>query len=288
MSSTVRTHRIDIAGMGLHVTEEGAGPPVLMGHGLFLDSSMWDELAPLLARDHRVIRLDFRGHGRSDAPRGPYTAQDQAKDWFRVMDALGIRKAALVGHGMGGFCALQAAHVSPERVDGMILLNTSGEAERWDDALRIQAFAAALRVGGLRGPLLQAVMDRLFSLSIPVVKKELYASWREKVAANAPASMALGLQMVAGRGTLDPVLQEVLTPTLVVAGSEDRLHAPEKGRNIVDRMLYAKYRLIDRSGHLAPVEKPEAVNEAVLKFFKIMEEGERDDRTGALKRFGAV
>src|SRR4051794_17821336 len=109
----------------LHVLEEGPADasPVVLLHG-FAGSLRWfDRLAPLLARDRRVIRIDFLGHGGSAKPSSGYEMEHQARLVGQTLDSLGIERADFVGHSMGGAVALALAEQRPELVGALTILD---------------------------------------------------------------------------------------------------------------------------------------------------------------------
>src|SRR3954449_13263427 len=94
-------------GLRFHVQQAGAGPDVVLIHGVTGDLSIWFLCKAMtdLALDHRVTAYDLRGHGYSDVPPDGYTSADHAADLFALMDAIGSRTARLVGHSFGGVIA---------------------------------------------------------------------------------------------------------------------------------------------------------------------------------------
>src|SRR5574337_2050033 len=97
--------RVALSDCALNYEVEGAGSDVVLLHGLGSDLHYWDADAPVLARYHRVWRLDVRGFGASDKPPGPYSPQQFAADLAALMDALQIGAAHIVGISMGGVIA---------------------------------------------------------------------------------------------------------------------------------------------------------------------------------------
>ena len=126
----MRTHAIDVGGASLKVFDEGAGTPVVLLHSLTFHSGIWQAQAGALARDHRVVRIDLRGHGGTAWPEpDDVTLEDMADDVLAVMDALDLPAAVVGGLSLGGMVALRVALRRPERVRGLALLSTSGQVE---------------------------------------------------------------------------------------------------------------------------------------------------------------
>ena len=112
-------------GTRLHYTEIGAGsPPVVLTDGIGCAGFVWRHLEPALARHHRVIHWNYRGHGQSAAPRYGYrvTLDDCVDDLFAVLDAAGVEKAVLAGHSMGVQVSLEAHRRDKGRVAALLLL----------------------------------------------------------------------------------------------------------------------------------------------------------------------
>jgi pimeloyl-ACP methyl ester carboxylesterase len=110
-------------GLRVHVAEAGAGEPVVLQHGWPQHWWVWRHLIPPLARRHRVICPDLRGHGWSDAPPGGYEKEQLATDLIGVLDALGLERVRLVGHDWGGFAAFLAGIRAPERFSHIVALS---------------------------------------------------------------------------------------------------------------------------------------------------------------------
>lgn len=101
-------------------------PPVLLLHGIYGDSgSTWYNLYPKLSESYYVIGLDLRGHGRTTQPYGDITIPIMAEDVIAFMDSQNISKANIIGHSMGGLVAMYLTYTFPERVDKLILADTS-------------------------------------------------------------------------------------------------------------------------------------------------------------------
>lgn len=105
---------------GLHYIIEGSGPPVVLVHAFQMDAREWDEIAPELAQDWRVIRYDVRGHGRSAGATKPIAPHDDLRD---LLDELHVSRASLVGVSMGSGIVLDAALAYPDRVDRVVMVS---------------------------------------------------------------------------------------------------------------------------------------------------------------------
>lgn len=114
--------KVQARGLRTHYQQLGAGPDVVLVHGLGANLAFWYlGVAPLLASRHRVTAFDLRGHGLSARTATGYSTGDLADDCRAVMDELGIGRAVLVGHSFGGAVALHLAARAPERVDRVVV-----------------------------------------------------------------------------------------------------------------------------------------------------------------------
>jgi 3-oxoadipate enol-lactonase len=111
-------------GVSIHYAVEGHGPAVVLAHCLGCDLHYWDVAAADLARDHRVVRLDFAGHGGSGTERKTWTIEAFAGDIRAVVDAAGVDKFTLVGHSMSGTIALETARELGDRVTGVVPIDS--------------------------------------------------------------------------------------------------------------------------------------------------------------------
>jgi pimeloyl-ACP methyl ester carboxylesterase len=123
----MRGEFVDLDGVRLYCyafVRRGAGHPIVLVHGSFTSSRLWQDVLPRLPEGHRVLVLDLLGHGRSDPPgSAPMTVAAHATRLGQLLDLLGVHEAALVGHGMGAAIVARVAHEQPDRVAQLMLVN---------------------------------------------------------------------------------------------------------------------------------------------------------------------
>ena len=139
--------RVDVPGGTLAVVRAGAGPAVVLLHGLGLQGSIWDDVAAELSRHHLVLVPDLRGHGASGPADAPYA---HSEDLACVLDRLGVAAADVVGSSLGGEVAIDFALAHPARVRSLVLVSPALGGHAWSEAWKdsIRAVRTAAKSGG--------------------------------------------------------------------------------------------------------------------------------------------
>jgi pimeloyl-ACP methyl ester carboxylesterase len=245
----------------LYVLREGTGPPVLFLHGIGGDHSMWNAVLPALTKDHHVLGIDLRGHGRSPLPPGSTMSfAELARDVISVLDREGVQRTHVVGLSAGGFLALTLALQEPSRVSSLVLVSSAGHCDahtrsvgqRWADTFREEGFDAfVLRLlKDLYYPdWIEAHMDVADRLREDLRLRDLSGTllWSESI-------RAFDLR---GR------LGGITTPTLVVQGMDDHVVDPSHARLLRQTIRGTEVRLFAQTGHMVPVERPTETAEAI-------------------------
>ncbi|MFC1407969.1 alpha/beta fold hydrolase [Streptacidiphilus sp. N1-12] len=131
----------------------GSGPAVLLIHGIGDSSATWAGLIPGLAEKHTVIAPDLLGHGASDKPRADYSVAAYANGMRDLLGVLGIERATLIGHSLGGGVAMQFAYQFPERTERLVLVSTGGVGREVNPVLRAVSLPGAdLMLSSLKLP----------------------------------------------------------------------------------------------------------------------------------------
>jgi len=256
------SHAIDVGGHRLHVEVSGEGPPLLLLHGFTGSARSFDALAPALRARRRVVAVDLVGHGRSEAPHAvaAYAFARAVDDLARVLDALRIPRAALLGYSLGGRLALGFACAHPGRVSGAVLIGASAglaqaearAARRRDD----EALAASIEAHGVEAFVVRWEALPLFA-SQARLPAPVRAALRAQRLANVPHGLALSLR---GMGTgAQPPLHDALArapmPLLFVAGAEDVKFAAI-ARELAALAPRGACALVPAAGHAVQLERP--------------------------------
>jgi 3-oxoadipate enol-lactonase len=242
-----------VGGIRLHYEVTGdAGSTVVLTHGLGGRVEVWDPHVEALARHHRVVRWDLRGHGRSAIPAGPYTPPDFARDLAGLLDHLGTARAHLVGHSGGGVVSQRFALDFPDRVASLVLVSTSSEVgERaragWTkiaDTIEREGF------GPEREPDTRS-FGSAFAAAHPEVVRTLARQTRE----NDPAAYAAAARAFGTYGWTAE-LARIEAPALVLQGLDDRLTPPGGSVILARNLRRSRLLMIDGAGHNLPIEMP--------------------------------
>lgn len=245
-----------LSGLRLRVELSGPeGAPVLvLVHGLGLDLRVWDALMPHLS-GFRVLRLDQRGHGGSDAPAPPYALGTLIRDAEAVMDHLRLSDAVLVAGGEGG---LVAQGLAVKRLDLVRGLGLTGAATRLGNPDAWAARIATLtRVGPDLAAEARARLAPREAASAPLVEAML-ASTRPEGWLGHSAAMATA--------DLYQTTATLRLPVLVLAGGEDRRVPPDMQRELADLVPGAAMQILHGAGHLPMLTAPDRLAGALLPF----------------------
>ncbi len=240
----------------LHFQREGAGPTVVLLHGVGGNHASWFQQVPQFARRHDVIALDQRGFGLSEDREGAGRSA-MAGDLRALLDHLSIDSAALVAQSMGGGTAVDFACTHPRRVARVVLAGTALGLKLPDEA---EALATAARSAAQALPQAERVLGRDFRTTNPDLTW-LYA----RIAGFNTHTSAT----VPGRYATHPVENLAATgiPILMIAGEHDPLFPPAVLRAVAARLPAARLIEIPRTGHSAYFERPEIFTAFVLDFF---------------------
>jgi 3-oxoadipate enol-lactonase len=239
------------------------GPVACMCHSLSSDSGVWSEqLAPLLASGWRVVRLDMRGHGGSEAGAGSWTIRDLADDVVAVLDVLEFERVHFLGVSIGGMIGQVLGLDYPRRLQSLMLCGTSPQAvpggqEMWDERF------AAIRTAGSLAPLAEAAMDRWFTPTFRARRPDRWRQVHDTIAATSVTGYIAGAEAIIGFDVLEQ-LPAIRVPTLVLCGDEDTGTPPAGNRLIAGRIPGARYEEMTQARHIPMLEYPERFNRIML------------------------
>lgn len=267
---------LDVGGERVHIRLAGPadGHPVVLIHGLAGSTFSWRRTEPALAgAGLRTLALDLRGFGLSDKSIGAdHSLAAQAQLVADVMASLDIRRAALVGHSMGGSVALHVALSRPDLVDRLVLVNPwlpsaagqpwPGELlrlppiERWG-RLIVRTLATPERVERVLAGIYSDPDDVASATAAGHLVPTGVRGWDEAVVA---------VVRDLGHRSLPGSLEAVRVPTLIVWGSDDPWLDPGRGKELREEIPQAELVLIAGAGHLPFEEQPERFSAELIRF----------------------
>lgn len=276
----------------------GSGPALLLLHGISDNSDTWLPVMDGLARHFTVIAPDMLGHGASDKPRADYSVAAFANGMRDLMDVLGVERATVVGHSLGGGVAAQLAYQYPERVDRMVLVSTGGVAREVSPVLR----AATLPLAGLAMSPLRLpggrTLVQLAVAALGVVGHDLARDRGDlrRVLESFPETDAMGAftrtlrAVVDWRGQLVTMLDRVyLTdemPVLIVWGEHDGIIPVDHAHRAHAALPHSSVSIVEDAGHFPHHTDPERFVTEVCAFISSTEpyDAVRERRIELLQR----
>jgi pimeloyl-ACP methyl ester carboxylesterase len=271
-------HEVDLHGHRAVYRVAGSGPAIVLIHGMVNSSRHWEAVAARLAASHRVIAPDLIGHGDSATPRGDYSLGAHAASIRDLLATLGVERATIVGHSLGGGVAMQFFYQFPQRTERLVLISSGGLGPEVSPLLRgaalpgsalllrlvtqprlVDALAGAgtrLRTrGSANGVYLQAVARALQPLQDSGARRAFLETLRAVIDRRG--------QRVSARDRLY-LLSEM--PTMVVWGECDRTIPLAHGLAARDAIHGCRFELLPGAAHFPNLEAPAALAEVLADF----------------------
>ena len=260
------TRDIDVDGIRLHVAEAGAGPALILLHGLTATHANWEHTIPAFADRWRVVAPDLPGHGRSAKPDAPYTVDFYAGVIRSLGRTLGIEEAVVVGNSLGGQIAVEMGIAYPTWTRALVLVAPAGGFSGTVQGLR-------WAVGAVTGPrtlrmALPWALDRCFYDPQGASYERRRRLLTERLASDDyPAfARAVSRSVVGALAGAGQPLRRLTQPTLVVWGRHDRVIRLSASRWLLRDLPQAQLAVLERSGHIPMVEEPEDFNRYMSDF----------------------
>jgi pimeloyl-ACP methyl ester carboxylesterase len=257
----------------VQVVERGprTGSPIVLVHCFTCSTNWWDGMIPLLAREHRVVAMDLRGHGGSEKPTTGYSMPEQADLLAEALGRLGVRDAEVVGHSLGGPVSIALAEQSPQLVDRLVVMDSSPDRTYGD-----VGFIGELPFKPVIGQTLWrikpdfSIKDGLqvaFAPGFDVpdefvedVKRMTYSAYK---------GSHEGFDDYTDERPLPERAATTGKPVLAIMGAEEQLVNDPERALAAYRAAGAQTRLISGAGHSPNVEKPAQVAALVLAFREV-------------------
>ncbi len=242
---------------------DGEGEPLVLIHGVGGDSGNWDGIVAALPPRFRCVRLDLSGHGRSGLIKTPCTVQDLARDVTDVMDALGVRAAAIAGFSLGGLIAQAIVLESPDRVTKLALIATVAGRTPEEQA-RSAARIEVVREKGLAA-IAAGNREFWFSDDFRRAHPDIVEARVQQFMACDPASYLHAFAVFANGDFVDR-LDEIRKPALVVAGEFDPAATARMARLMHEKIAASRLEVLAGMRHAVLIECPQRVAGLLAEF----------------------
>ena len=254
----------------LAYSDEGQGAPVIFLHAFPLNRTTWTPQVAGLSDRYRVITIDLRGHGESDAPMWRYTVDQFAEDINGLLEHLGIARATFVGLSMGGYILFALYRKYPALFQSLVLADTRATADTPEaKAARFSMAQIAYRRGA--SSIADLMLPKLLSPTSCEHRADLRDHLRTIITGNQVSGIVGDLMAMEERPDSTPLLRTLSIPALVIVGDEDLASPPEEVECMANQIPGSTFVRIPQAGHLSNMENPSAFNAALLSFLTSVE-----------------
>ncbi len=265
------SHFAEIDRMRIHYQEKGEGMPLVLIHGFSSSTYSWKDVFGPLSEQYRVIAVDLKGFGFSSKPDGDYTRRTQGEIVVKLLDHLKIDKAVLCGNSMGGEVSMNIALHHPERVSGLILIDSGG--------VKV-AGSGSLAPNATQWPVIGPAIAALALTRDSLVRKGLQTSYYDdskiddtRVAAyyrplrtrDGQRAVYLARKQFA-EGPIEAEIPQIQQPTLIIWGNQDELIPVEAGRKLNALIKQSRLVILNKCGHVPQEEMPQSVIAEITSF----------------------
>lgn len=261
------SHREIMLSDGTCVRISGAGPSLVLLHGVGLNQSIWAEQVKAFSATHQIITYDLLGHGRSATVSGNAALGDWVHQLEKLAEELKLEHFSLVGFSFGGMIAQGFAAKHADRVEKLVLMSTVYDRSEEQRA----SVLSRLEVVKREGPhaTVPTALLRWFSPQFAESHPDIMNRYAVMLRGNDAASFlsAYTCFATADRGLVG-VLGKFNRPTLIMTGELDTGSTPDMARKLAGMIPGAEYSIIAGGRHMMPVEMPDEVNSVLRRFLE--------------------
>jgi 3-oxoadipate enol-lactonase len=238
----------------LNVTDLGEGTPVVWIHGYPLASSVFEQ--QLAIRGVRHVMPDLPGFGQSRPDGGALSIDDYAHRMLDLLDQRGLQKAVFAGLSMGGYISLAIARIAPERLRGLVLIDTRETADTEEARKGRYESIEKVKKEGVQ-PIVESMLPKMLT---PAAPKEMKERVREIMSSSSSEGVTAALHAIATRPDSSGVLPKIVVPVLIVVGEQDTITPPSDAERMQSRIARAKTVRIANAAHLSNYEQAAEFN----------------------------
>jgi 3-oxoadipate enol-lactonase len=257
--------KININNCNYYYETHGSGEEtIVLSHGLLLSGKMFYKQVEFFKSNYTIITYDHRGQGKSEVTPNGYDMDSLYDDTVQLLEKLNLKKVHFGGLSMGGFVAMRLAARRPDLVRSLILMETSALAE--PNTIKYKFLNTMVRLFGVKA-VVKPVMKIMYGdkfLTDPNRKEEL-KTWTNELLIN-KKSIVKAVKGVIDRKAIDNELSNIICPTLILVGTQDKATVPKTAEYIYSKIKNSSLKYIEGAGHTACIEEPEQYNLAIEKF----------------------
>jgi len=284
----------------LQVLDEGnpEGSPIVLVHGYTGSLAWFEELAPLLAADHRVIRLDLLGHGGSDKPASGYAITDQANALAEALAEMGVADATLVGHSLGATVVTALAEQSPDLAARIVIVDQAPNDDYEDPSFSaklgftpvigqaMKRLTDAAPTSAVRGQFQQAFAPD-FNIASGFDDPDEVVENLNEMTYTAFVDVTEAEGDYSDSRSLDDRLGALEIPLLVIFGAEDQIYDAEEAIEPFRGIAGVQAFVLEGAGHSPQVELPDEVAGLVNEFAATPTPAQKQEARAQAKRKAA-
>lgn len=262
---------IELDGLSTHYSEKGSGEPIILIHGFFFDSNMWNKNIDVLAEKYKVYAIDLWGFGYSSRIPVDYGYTLYAKQLLLFMEAMDIQKAALVGQSMGGGTVIKFSVSNRHRVEKIVLVDAAGMPNKLPIMGRISNLP---KLGefmyGMNNDLVRKfTLGSTFISNKQLITNEFYEQLTRFHKIERSSQVMLEITRKQFFDTLTEeinLLGSMDMPTLIVWGKEEKSIRLSIGKELARRLTGSRLEILEQAGHCPNIDQYEQFNSLVLDF----------------------
>lgn len=260
---------VNVNGQTIHYAEGGRGLPLVLVHGFPLDNRIWGGQLAGLSDKYRVIAPDLPGFGKSRSTR-PFTMESLADDLHAFLKQIKALPCALAGLSMGGYMSFAYERKYPTDLKALILVDTKAEADTPDGKAGRNKMIETVRTSGAPA-VAAAMLPKMLAPDAQQTRPQLVQQAKTIMESCPPLTTEHALIAMRDRPDFRDCLRSIAEPTLILVGEHDAITPPAVAQAMQKEIPHSQLVIIKGAGHLAPMEQPEQVNQALRQFLMTLE-----------------
>lgn len=243
--------------------------PIIFIHGFPFSHEMWKDQIQLTGKDYRAIAYDVRGHGKTDSGDGQYSIDSHVDDLLGLMQHLKIERAVVAGLSMGGYIALRAIELDPDKFIGLVLCDTKSEADNNEAKTKRFQTIKEIKTNGT-DVFAHAYVKNVFTNATLQNKPQVVDMIRRTIKSTRTIDICANFLALAARTDTTESLSKIKIPTLILVGEKDAVTTPANAKSMQEKIKGSKLTVIPDAAHMSNLENPPVFNEELLQFLSTL------------------